>query len=158
MVSLPKTIKWIITDFDGVLTDNFVYINEDYKMTRRLNYQDIIGINNLRKNGYEIAIISGEKNPAIELLKDKFNLTEVHQKIKIKIDILRNIIEKYNLNEEEFVYIGDDINDIECLMHAKYRITVPHAVDKVKNLPNIQITQKESGCGAFREVADCLTD
>ncbi len=43
MLSLPKTIKWVITDFDGIVTDNFVYINDDYSMTRRLNFQDVIG-------------------------------------------------------------------------------------------------------------------
>ena len=158
MLKLPKSINWIITDFDGVVTDNFVYINDDYSMTRRLNFQDIIGFNNLRKKGFEIAIISGEKNPAIELLTNKFKLTEVHQKIHNKIEVMKSIIEKHNLSQEEYLYIGDDINDAECLKHAKYKITVPHAVQEVKNIPGIQITEKESGKGAFREVADCLTN
>lgn len=158
MLKLPQSIKWIITDFDGVVTDNFVYINDDYSMTRRLNFQDIIGFNNLRKNNYEIAIISGEKNPAIELLTNKFKLTEVHQKIHNKIEVLKAILEKHNITQEEYAYIGDDINDMECLNYAKYKITVPHAVQKVKDIPGIQITEHESGKGAFREVADCLTN
>jgi len=158
MLKLPKTIKWIITDFDGVVTDNYVYINDDYSMTRRLNFQDVIGFNNLTKNGYKIAIISGEQNPAIELLTKKFKLTEVHQKIHNKIDVLKTILSKYSLSQEEYVYIGDDINDLECLNYAKYKITVPHAVDKVKRADGIQITTRESGCGAFREVVDCLTE
>lgn len=158
MLKLPKTIKWVITDFDGIVTDNCVYINDDYTMTRRLNYQDIIGFNNLKKKGIEIAIISGERNPAIGLLTEKFNLKEVHQKIHNKIDVLKFILEKHNLTQEEYVYLGDDINDLECLNWAKYKVTVPHAVDKVKQAPNIQITEHESGWGAFREVADCLTD
>ena len=158
MLKLPKTIKWVITDFDGIVTDNCVYINDDYTMTRRLNYQDIIGFNNLKKKGIEIAIISGERNPAIGLLTKKFNLKEVHQKIHNKIDVLKSILEKYNLTQEEYVYLGDDINDLECLNWAKYKITVPHAVGKVKQAPGIQVTENESGWGAFREVADCLTD
>ena len=51
MLKFPNTIKWVITDFDGVVTDNFVYINDDYSMTRRVNFKDIIGFNNLYKNG-----------------------------------------------------------------------------------------------------------
>lgn len=156
MLKLPKTIKWLITDFDGVVTDNFVYINEDYKMTRRVNFQDIIGFNNLRKNGINIAVISGESNPAIDILTRKFNLEEVHTKIHNKIDILKSIVKKHNLTQEEYIYIGDDINDLECLKYAKYGITVPHAVDKIKEIDNIQITEHRSGFGAFREVADCL--
>lgn len=158
MLKLPRTIKWIITDFDGVVTDNFVYINDDYTMTRRLNYQDVIGFYQLKQNNYEIAIISGEQNPAIELLTKKFSLTEVHQNIHNKIEVMKSIINKHNLTQEDYLYIGDDVNDLECLNFAKYKITVPHAVDKVKAVEGIQITTKESGKGAFREVADCLTD
>ena len=158
MLKLPNTIKWVITDFDGIMTDNFVYINDDYSMTRRINFQDVIGFNNLHKNGIEIAIISGESNPAIDILSKKFNLKEVHTKIHTKIDVLKEIIKKYNLSQEEYVYIGDDINDLECLKYAKYAITVPHSVNLVQQTDGIQITEKSGGFGAFREVADCLVN
>ena len=59
-IKLPDTIKMIITDFDGVVTDNCVYINEDYTMTRKLNFKDVMGFSILKKNGFDIAIISGE--------------------------------------------------------------------------------------------------
>ena len=158
MLKLPNTIKMIITDFDGVLTDNFVYINETSFSTRRLNYHDIMGCFMLKRNGINISIISGERNPAIEWIKDTFQLDDVHQRIREKLPILKTIIEKYNLSQEDYVYIGDDVNDIECLNYAKYKITVPNAIAKVKNINNIQITTSNGGEGAFREVADCLTD
>lgn len=153
---LPNSIKMVITDFDGVVTDNCVYINEDFTMSRKLNFKDVMGFSILRKNGYDIAIISGEKNSAIEILAKKFNISEIHQNIRIKIDVLKSIIEKYNLSQEEYLYIGDDINDLECLKYSKYKITVPHAVDKVKMIEGIRITENNAGDGAFREVADCL--
>lgn len=158
MIKLPDTIKMIITDFDGIVTDNCVYINDDFSISRKLNFKDIMAFSILRKNNYEIAIISGEKNAAMEILAKKFQINEVHGNIRIKIDVLKNIVEKYNLSKEEFVYIGDDINDIECLEYAKYKITVPHAVEKVKDIKGIQITENLAGNGAFREVADCLVD
>ncbi len=156
MLNLPKSIKWVITDFDGIVTDNFVYINDDYSMTRRLNFKDVIGFYNLHTNGIEIAIISGEKNPAIDLLSKKFQIKEVHTKIHTKIEVLKDIIEKYSLTEEDYLYMGDDINDMECLEYAKYKITVPNAVKKIKSIPGIQVTETDCGQGAFREVADCL--
>lgn len=156
MLELPKTIKMVITDFDGVVTDNCVYINDDFSMSRRLNFKDVMAFSILKKNGYKIGIISGEKNSAIEILAKKFEVEEVHQNIRVKIDVLKGIIDKYNLSEDEFVYIGDDINDVECLNFAKYKITVPHAVEKVKSVAGIQVTQNVAGNGAFREVADCL--
>ncbi len=153
---LPHTIKMVITDFDGVVTDNCVYIKDDFTMSRRLNFKDIMAFSILKKNGYKIGIISGEGNAAIETMAKKFSIDEVHQNIRIKIDVLKQIVDKYNLSQDEFVYIGDDINDIECLNFAKYKITVPHAVEKVKCVAGIQVTKSEAGEGAFREVVDCL--
>ena len=156
MLNLPKTIKMVITDFDGVVTDNCVYISDDGNISRRLNFKDVMAFSILRKNNYMMGIISGEGNKAIEILAKKFQIEEIHQNIRIKIDILKNIVEKYNLSKEEFVYIGDDINDLECLDYAKYKITVPHAVPKIKAVEGIQVTENTAGNGAFREVADCL--
>ena len=155
-LQLPNTIKMVVTDFDGVLTDNCVYINEDFTMSRKLNFKDIMGVHLLRKNDFQIAIISGEKHSAIETLAKKFKIEEIHQDIRIKIDVLKSLIEKYSLSQEEYVYIGDDVNDLECLNFAKYKITVPHAVEKLKSAEGIQITENDGGDGAFREVADCL--
>ena len=158
MIQLPDTIKTIITDFDGILTDNFVYINENSLSTRKLNYKDITGCFLLKQHGFNICIISGEKNPAIKWIQDTFELKDVHQRIRKKLPILKSIIEKYNLTQDEYVYIGDDINDIDCLEYAKYKITVPNATSKVKAVKNIQMTECSGGDGAFREVADCLTN
>ena len=125
-------------------------------MSRKLNFKDVMGFYILKRNGYDIAIISGEGNSAIQTMAQKFGIEEIHQNIRVKIDVLKSILEKYNLAQDDYVYIGDDINDLECLNYAKYKITVPHAVEKVKAVDGIQITESFAGDGAFREVADCL--
>ena len=155
-IILPDSIKFVITDFDGIVTDNCVYIDSKGEMTRKLNFKDVMAFSILRKNGYRMGIISGEKNSAIEIISNKFNVEEVHQGIRIKIDVLKSIVERYNLKEDEFVYIGDDINDYDSLCYAKYAITVPNAVDKIKNIEGIQITTARGGEGAFREVVDAV--
>ena len=158
MLNLPNTIKMVITDFDGIITDNCVYIDSKGEMTRKLNFKDVMAFSILKKNGYKIAIISGEGNSAIKVLDEKFNLDEVYENIRIKIDVLKSIIDKYNLKSDEYLYIGDDINDVEALEFAQYKITVPDAVKRVKDIPNIQQTTQRGGDGAFREVVDCLTN
>ena len=65
-IKLPDTIKMIITDFDGVVTDNCVYINDNFSMSRRVNFKDVMAFSILKKAGFMIGIISGEKNAAIE--------------------------------------------------------------------------------------------
>ncbi len=155
-IVLPNSIKFVITDFDGIVTDNCVYIDSKGEMTRKLNFKDVMAFSVLRKNGYRMGIISGEKNSAIEIITNKFNVEEVHQGIRIKIDVLKSIVEKYNLREDEFVYVGDDINDYDSLCYAKYAITVPNAVDKIKNIEGIQITTARGGEGAFREIVEAV--
>ena len=158
MIKLPKTIKMVITDFDGIITDNCVYVSSSGEMTRKINFKDIMAFSLLRKNGYKIGIISGESNSAINILKEKFDIEEVHQGIRDKISVLKSIVSKYNLSEEEFIYIGDDVNDYDSLCYSKYSLTVPEAVSKVKNLEKIQITSCSAGNGAFREIVDSLLE
>lgn len=157
-LKLPKTIKMVITDFDGVVTDNCVYISDDGIMSRKINFKDVVGFYLLKRNNIDIAIISGEKNAAIETIVKNLEIKEVHQSIRNKLPVLKEIIAKKNLSQEEYLYIGDDINDIECLNYAKYAVTVPNSTDKVKAIENIQITEHSGGTGAIREVADCLTN
>lgn len=64
-IKLPDTIKMVITDFDGVVTDNCVYIGEDFSMSRKLNFKDVMGFSLLKKSGIKMAIISGEKIPLL---------------------------------------------------------------------------------------------
>ena len=157
-LNLPENIRMVITDFDGIITDNCVYISDDGIMSRKINFKDVVGFYLLKKNNINAAIISGEKNSAIETIAKNLEIKEVYQRIRDKLPILKDILKRYNLSEEEYLYIGDDINDIECLEYAKYKITVPNAVNKVKAIKDIQITQNSGGNGAFREVADCLTN
>ena len=156
MLNIPNTIKMVITDFDGIITDNCIYINEKEETSRKLNFKDIMAFSILKKNGYEIAIISGEKNSAISLIKKKFDIKEVHENIRNKFEILSTIIQKYDLKNDEYIYIGDDINDYESLCNTKYAFTVPNAVKKVKEIEHIQITSNCGGDGAFREIVDSI--
>ena len=156
MIKLPKTIKMVITDFDGIVTDNCVYIDSKGEQTRKLNFKDIMAFSLLKKNGFKIGIISGESNSAIKVINDKFNLDEVHQGIRNKLEVLESIINKYHLTEDEYIYIGDDVNDYDSLVKTKFAITVPDAVNKIKTIRGIQTTSAQGGNGAFREVVDAL--
>lgn len=155
-LKIPKTVKMIISDFDGIMTDGGVYIDEDLRMSRKLHYKDLMALAILRRNNIDLVYISGEKNPIMDLLQQRFSLKEVHHDIRIKIDVLKNVVEKYSLKQGEFLYIGDDINDVDCLNFSDVKITVPNAAEAVKNVEGIQITSEYGGSGALREVVDCL--
>lgn len=157
-LKFSENIKMVITDFDGVVTDNNVYIDENKNMSRKLNFRDVMAFSLLKKNGINIAIISGEQNSAMDLVAEKFAIEEVHGNIRKKIDVLNNIIEKYNLKEDEYVYIGDDVNDRECLENTKYKVTVNNAHKSILDIKKIQVTENNGGEGAFREIVDRILE
>ena len=153
-MNIPKNVKMIISDFDGIFTDNSVIINADKTISRKVSFKDIMGVSILVKNGYKVGFISGEKNPVIEMIAEKFKLTEIFMDVRVKIDVLKDIIERNSLTPQEVIYIGDDINDKECLEYVATKLTVPNANKKIKNIKGIQITSASGGDGAFREVVD----
>ncbi|OGI04914.1 MAG: hypothetical protein A2Y25_00625 [Candidatus Melainabacteria bacterium GWF2_37_15] len=157
MLNLNKNIKIIATDFDGVLTDGYVYYSSvSDEEVKRISFKDIMGMSLAVKNGYKVAIISGEKNYIIDRLAAKFKLEDVHQGIKDKLAALTSISEKYGVPLSEICYIGDDINDILALEVVGAAVTVPQANYRVKQVPGVLITQANAGDGVFREVIDSL--
>lgn len=155
-LKIPNTIKMVISDFDGIMTDGSIYIDEKLSISRRLHFKDLMAVSLLRKAGVELAFISGEKNPVMDLLSERFKISENHQDIRIKIDVLKSILQRNNLTPDDVLYIGDDINDIDCLNYVSTKITVPNSTHRVKKVKGIQITEEIGGSGAFREVVDCL--
>lgn len=154
-----KNIKFIVSDFDGIFTDGGVYFSSiSDEEVKKLNFKDIMGLSLAVKNGYTVAIISGENSPIIDKIAKRFNLTEIHKGIKDKGIVLEQMINKYNLKKEEICYLGDDINDISAHKLSGFPVTVPGANYKVKELKDIFITTAQAGDGAFREIVDMLLE
>jgi 3-deoxy-D-manno-octulosonate 8-phosphate phosphatase (KDO 8-P phosphatase) len=150
-------IKLIVSDFDGVFTDGGVYMSSvSDEEVKKVSFKDIMGLSLAIKNGYKIGIISGEKNRIIDNIANRFKLEDVFQGIKQKGEVLESLFKKYDLKEEEVIYIGDDINDISALKLSGIPITVPNANFKVKQIKGIKITKSFGGEGAFREIVDKL--
>ena len=156
MLKLSKDIKLVASDFDGVFTDGSVYIDEDLKQVKKINFSDIMGVSRLIKAGYKFAIISGETSNILNYFKNKFNIDEIHGGVRQKGIVLSEIMEKYSLSYDEVLYMGDDINDIAAFDCVKYKIAPKNANPIVKAKEGIQITQNSGGDGAFREVVDTL--
>lgn len=155
--NFPKDkIKIVISDFDGVFTDGKLTIYSDGTTSKNVDYKDIMAIANILKQDIKFAIISGETSAAIDLMKSKFPMIDTFQNERKKINVLNSLLEKYELKYENVIYIGDDINDIECLSSVAFPATVQDAHDTVKNLDGIYISSKKGGCGAFREIMDCI--
>ena len=149
-------IKLFATDFDGVFTDGKIIVYSDGKTSKSLDYRDIMAVANLLKKDIIVAIISGETSYAIDVLKQKFPQIEIFQNIRNKMEVLQSLLKKYNLTQENILYVGDDINDAECLEFAAIPFTVNNAHSQIKSIKNINVTLNNGGNGAIREIADFL--
>ena len=157
-LNLSPEIKLIVSDLDGIFTDNSIYIFEDGKSAKKVSYKDLMGVSVAIKNGIKVAIISGSHAGAIDTLNEKFELAGAFQGIRNKLPVLEELLGQNGLKPSEILYMGDDVNDIECLKYAGFRVTVKSANRKVLELENLQITEAPAGDGAFREVVDALVD
>lgn len=149
-----RDIKIIVSDFDGIFTDGKVEVFSDGRTSKKLDYKDIMGIANILKKGVRFAVISGEKSAAIDIIKSKFPQIDEFQNERKKINVLKSLLEKYSIDPKNVVYLGDDINDLECLNFVGYPVTVNDAYKEVKKVQGIHITKNNGGNGAFREIAD----
>ena len=153
-LNLGKNIKMIISDFDGVFTDGGLYVDSNGNLSKKVNFSDVMGIFLLLKSGRELAIISGDKAPVIDYLQKRFGIKEVYQDIRNKKEVVTDIMKRYNLKEDEIVYLGDDVNDIDSMQMFNYVVVPQNANFKVKELKHLQILEKNGGDGFFREVVD----
>lgn len=153
-LDLSSEIKIIISDFDGIFTDNSILISDNGETLKKLSYKDIMGVSVAKKNDIKVAIVSGDVSPSIDFLANRFALEDIHQGIREKLPVVQSILEKYNLSPDEAVYLGDDINDIASLEYIKYSVIPKHANYRVKAASGVQIAESKAGDGLFREVVD----
>lgn len=151
-----ENIKLVVSDFDGIFTDGKLTVYSDGKTSKTIDYKDIMAISVIIKKGIKFAILSGDTSEAIDILKHHFPSIDTFQNQRNKLNILLSLMEKYNLKSENIIYIGDDINDIDCLKSVNNPVTVPNAHCSVKSINNIYITENYGGNGVVREIADLL--
>lgn len=151
-----SNVKIVVSDFDGVFTDGKLTVYSDGRTSKVIDYKDIMAIANIIKKGIKFAIVSGEISSAIDEVQKKFPMIETFQNERKKIEVLKKLLDKYGISPENAMYLGDDINDIECLEYVKYPVTVNDAHSSIKELKGIFVTERCGGKGAFREVTDYL--
>ena len=147
-------IDLLILDFDGVLTDNRVYVAEDGQETVACHRGDGWGIGLLKDAGLEIIILSTETNPVVSARAKKLGVGCI-QGCLDKAEATRKIIAKKELDSSKVMYVGNDTNDLEAMA------LVGHAVAPADSHPEIievahTVTRARGGHGVIRELADLL--
>lgn len=155
--ALPKDAKLLVLDFDGVLTDNAVYVTEEGQEVVRCSREDGMGIELLQKNSsVKVLVLSKEKNPVVSARCKKIKV-ECIQGIDDKPKELQKIWKEKNVTAAQTVYVGNDINDLECLKMVGCALVVADAHPSVLGVAHAVLT-KRGGNGAVREVCDCILE
>lgn len=147
-----RGIRLVVLDFDGVFTDNMVYVFEDGTEAVRCFRGDGIGLRKLERMGIETIIISTETNPVVLARSRKLGIRCL-QGCKDKRTALETIIEKMDLSLAQVAFVGNDINDLPCLTSVGLPIVVRDAHPDVMPYARYQ-TRARGGHGAVREVCD----
>lgn len=149
------TIKMFVTDCDGCLTDGGMYYSDDGEESKKFNTKDGMGLSLLQRNGIIVAIITGESSSIVENRAKKLNISECHMGIKDKLSVLKSMCERYGISLSEVAYLGDDINDLECIKSVGLGCCVGNAHESVIQASRF-ITKLKGGDGAVREVGDFI--
>ena len=153
---MPKKIELIVCDFDGVITDNRVWVGQDGNESIAAYRSDSLRIKELRELGIEVMILSSEPNPVVAARAKKMGVEAVHGVgIHEKGRVMGEILESKNIIAENAIYIGNDLNDLPCFELAGWAVAVADAYPEVIRLADHVLT-RAGGHGALRELCDLI--
>ena len=134
-----ENIKMLVMDVDGTLTDGKIYYGNDGELFKAFDVRDGYRLVKCEEYGIITAIITGKTSKIVEGRARDLKIKEVHQGVSNKIEVLKTLIEKYNLDKSQVAYIGDDVNDIECMQYCGFSACPADAIDEVKNTVDVVI-------------------
>lgn len=149
-------IKLLITDCDGVLTDNGVYYSESGENMKRFSIRDGMGVERLRTQvDVETSIMTGENSKSVFRRAEKLKIKFLYQDIKDKKALLPTVLSATGLSAVEVAFIGDDTNDVEIMKEIGFSATPSDGTCFTKEIVDY-ICKEKGGYGAFREVAELI--
>lgn len=149
-----SAVKAIAFDFDGVFTDDRVLIDETGKESAFCSRSDGMGVASLHSIGLPMVVISSEKIPIVAHRCSKLSL-EVFYGVDNKLRQLKSWLDAKGVGLEDTVYVGNDINDLECMASVGYPVTPSDGHPSVRAAAKFVLNAK-GGRGAVRELADLI--
>ena len=150
-----KSIKVLILDVDGVLTDGRVIYTDSGEEIKRFDVRDGHGLKLLMRSGIEVILLTGRESKVVLHRARDLGIEHVYQKALNKIEVYKTILAQRNLEDKEVGFVGDDLVDLPVLRKVGFSAAVPDAVPEVKEIVDY-ITTKKGGEGAVREICELL--
>ena len=147
-------IDLIVYDFDGVMTDNKVYIDQNGNEIVRVNRADGLGVSEIKKIGIDQIIISTEKNPVVKKRAQKLQIPCINE-ADDKAEELKRYCSDNGIELADVIYVGNDINDIDAMNLVGWPMCPADSHDSVKDISKFVFTCK-GGEGIVRELIDLI--
>ncbi len=148
----PIDVDAVVTDFDGVHTDDTATVGEDGTETVRVSRADGMGVSLLRKAGVPVLILSSETNPVVLARARKLGV-EVAHGVHDKATLLSIWVQRHGLDPARVAYVGNDVNDLTAMAAVGWPVAVPGSHPAVLGAARVVLSHA-GGAGAVREVAD----
>lgn len=152
--AFPKNVRMLVMDFDGVMTDNRVWVNQEGTESVAANRSDGLGLMMLMKAGVKAVVISMEKNPVVARRCEKLGI-EHYLGIEDKATLLRQVLAEKKIAPAEAVYMGNDTNDLPCFPLVACGIAVADSHPEVLRQADL-VLKNRGGHGAVRELCDLI--
>ncbi len=144
-------IKLLVMDVDGTLTDGRIYIGADGEVMKAFDVKDGYAISNfLPEFGIVPVIITGRKSKIVEQRAQELKITQLYQGIEDKLAKLKELASSMGISREEIAYIGDDLNDMECIQWCGLSAAPADSITEILQQADF-ICHNNGGRGAVRE-------
>jgi YrbI family 3-deoxy-D-manno-octulosonate 8-phosphate phosphatase len=153
--NLPKKVEMLVMDFDGVLTDDRVWVDENGRETIAASRSDALGLRILRdKTGVKLLVLSREVNPVVAARCRKMDVPFV-QGVMDKAQVLLETLSKEGIDPANVIYVGNDVIDLPCFPIVGCALAPANSYPLVLQQADI-VLEKNGGQGAIRELCDLL--
>lgn len=144
----------MVLDFDGVFTDNRVYVSQNESEAVICDRSDGYGIGLVKRAGISVLVLSTEPNPVVQARANKLNIPCI-QGLHDKWPALQFWLQEQGIRPEQVVYVGNDVNDLQCMQHVGCAVAVADAYPEILSQADL-ILEREGGKGAIREICDLI--
>lgn len=154
-----KDVKFIVLDFDGVMTNGYVYTDSLGNETLRTSKRDSLGIFMLKRIGVWVIVITSDISQIASARCRKLRIP-CYDSVGLgngKLEILKERMKSEGFSRRDTMYVGDDLNDLEAMKHAGIRVTVADGCPEIKEIADI-ITKAKGGEHAVREICDLVLE
>lgn len=153
---LPDPVAAVVLDFDGVMTDNRVTVAQESAESVVCNRSDGMGIAMLQEAGIPIVVLSTEVNPVVSARCGKLGV-ECLQGQRDKLGALKRWLQERQRDPRQVIYVGNDVNDLECMTYVGYPVAVADAETPALEAARL-VLSRPGGGGAVRELVDLILE